>query len=128
MGTITTTDGTEIYYKDWGGGQPVVFSHGWPLNADAWDDQALLVETPVQVLAEAIEPFSFVCLEALLQAVIPIAVGHEKPGPWPPKVGLLLGKQLAAVVRAREAHQSVGGDLSSEPPVDERGPVAACAG
>jgi len=36
MGTITT-DGTEIFYKDWGTGQPVVFSHGWPLNADAWD-------------------------------------------------------------------------------------------
>jgi non-heme chloroperoxidase len=43
MGTITTHDGTEIFYKDWGTGQPVVFSHGWPLNADAWDDQALLV-------------------------------------------------------------------------------------
>jgi non-heme chloroperoxidase len=43
MGTITTTDGTEIFYKDWGNGQPVVFSHGWPLNADAWDDQAMLV-------------------------------------------------------------------------------------
>jgi non-heme chloroperoxidase len=43
MATITTTDGTEIFYKDWGTGQPVVFSHGWPLNADAWDDQAFLV-------------------------------------------------------------------------------------
>src|SRR6201991_4645214 len=43
MGTITTNDGTEIFYKDWGSGQPVVFSHGWPLNADAWDDQAFFV-------------------------------------------------------------------------------------
>jgi non-heme chloroperoxidase len=43
MGTITTKDGTEIFYKDWGSGQPVVFSHGWPLNSDAWDDQAFLV-------------------------------------------------------------------------------------
>src|SRR6266566_638677 len=39
MPRITTRDGAQIFYKDWGSGQPVVFSHGWPLNADAWDDQ-----------------------------------------------------------------------------------------
>src|SRR4051794_14275986 len=41
MPTITTTDGTEIFYKDWGSGQPIVFSHGWPLSADDWDTQML---------------------------------------------------------------------------------------
>jgi non-heme chloroperoxidase len=41
MPTITTKDGVEIYYKDWGSGQPIVFSHGWPLSADDWDNQML---------------------------------------------------------------------------------------
>jgi non-heme chloroperoxidase len=41
MSTITTKDGVEIFYKDWGTGQPIVFSHGWPLSADDWDTQML---------------------------------------------------------------------------------------
>ena len=41
MPTITTSDGIEIFYKDWGSGQPIVFSHGWPLSADDWDPQML---------------------------------------------------------------------------------------
>jgi non-heme chloroperoxidase len=43
MPTITVTDGTEIYYKDWGAGQPVVLSHGWPLSSDSWEAQMLFL-------------------------------------------------------------------------------------
>jgi pimeloyl-ACP methyl ester carboxylesterase len=41
MGFVKTNDGIEIFYKDWGKGQPIVFSHGWPLSADDWDAQML---------------------------------------------------------------------------------------
>ena len=41
MPTITTPDGVSIFYKDWGSGQPIVFSHGWPLTADDWDAQMM---------------------------------------------------------------------------------------
>src|SRR3954464_4730409 len=52
MGTITTTDGVEIFYKDWGSGQPIVFSHGWPLSADDWDAQMLFfVQKGYRVIA-----------------------------------------------------------------------------
>ena len=43
MGFVKTKDGVNIFYKDWGSGRPVVFSHGWPLSADAWDSQMLFL-------------------------------------------------------------------------------------
>jgi non-heme chloroperoxidase len=52
MTTVTTKDGTEIYYKDWGSGQPVVFSHGWPLSSEAWASQMLfLTQNGYRVIA-----------------------------------------------------------------------------
>ena len=52
MPYITVKDGSQIYYKDWGTGQPIVFSHGWPLSADAWDAQMMfLADNGYRVIA-----------------------------------------------------------------------------
>src|ERR1043166_4603397 len=52
MNTITTKDGTQIYYKDWGEGQPLFFHHGWPLSADDWDGQMMFfLERGYRVIA-----------------------------------------------------------------------------
>ena len=52
MSTIKTQDGTQIYYKDWGAGKPVLFSHGWPLDGDMWDSQLnFLAERGYRVIA-----------------------------------------------------------------------------
>ena len=46
MGIVRTKDGVEIFYKDWGKGQPIVFSHGWPLSADDWDSADAVFPRP----------------------------------------------------------------------------------
>ncbi len=52
MPYVTTADRTQLYYKDWGKGRPVVFVHGWPLSADSWETQALaLAQTGYRVIA-----------------------------------------------------------------------------
>ena len=90
MGTITTQDGTEIYYKDWGTGQPVVFSHGWPLNADAWDYQAFFVASRG------------------FRAIAHDRRGHGRSGqPWTGNEMDTYADDLAELIEALDLHEAV---------------------
>ena len=100
MSTITTQDGTQIYYKDWGTGQPVVFSHGWPLTADAWDPQMMyLAERGYRAIAHdrrghgrSSQPWDgnemdtyaddLAALTAALDLRDAVHVGHSTGGGW----------------------------------------------
>lgn len=90
MPTITTSDNTELYYKDWGTGQPVVFSHGWPLDADAWEDQMYFLASR-----------GYRC------------VAHDRRGhgrssqPWGGQDMDTFADDLAAVVEALDLHDAI---------------------
>jgi len=89
-GMVTTQDGTEIFYKDWGMGQPVVFSHGWPLNADAWDDQLFFMGSNG------------------FRAVAHDRRGHGRSSqPWDGNDMDRYADDLAAVIEALDLHDAV---------------------
>jgi non-heme chloroperoxidase len=89
-GIVTTKDGTQIFHKDWGAGQPVVFSHGWPLNADAWDDQA-----------------AFVAANGF-RAVAHDRRGHGRSGqPWAGNDMDTYADDLAAVIEELDLHDAI---------------------
>ena len=102
MPIITTQDGTQIYYKDWGTGQPVVFSHGWPLSSDAWEDQ-------MNFLAER----GFRCIAHDRR-------GHGRSGqPWNGNDMDTYADDLAELVNALDLHNAIhvghstgGGELA----------------
>jgi|SRR5579884_1185524 len=90
MPTIKTRDNVEIYYKDWGTGQPIVFSHGWPLNADAWEDQMFFLASR-----------GYRCIAHDRR-------GHGRSGqPWGGQDMDTFADDLAALVEALDLHDAI---------------------
>jgi non-heme chloroperoxidase len=99
MSTITTKDGLSIFYKDWGSGQPIVFSHGWPLSADDWDAQLMFfLNRGFRVIAhDRRHGESRVAKAVLISSVPPIMVKTAaNPGGLPKEVFDGLQGQVAA--------------------------------
>src|SRR5271170_4214779 len=103
MATITTKDGTQIYYKDWGKGQPIVFSHGWPLSADDWDTQMLFFgQRGYRVIAH-----DLAALTAHLDLKDAIHVGHSTGG----------GEVVHYLARHGESRVARAAIISAVPPL-----------
>src|SRR5215831_8606704 len=110
MPTITTKDGTEIFYKDWGSGQPIVFSHGWPLSADDWDTQMLFfLNHGFRVIAHDMDHYAddLAAVTAHLDLKNAVHVGHSTGG----------GEVVHYIARHGESRVAKAAIISAVPPL-----------